>query len=130
LYYTPASKPPSLGRVRAQTCALREAVTALEGLVHREAGAERLLRWSTASRRRQTPQELWPLIHESRASQSATAPQKTGRFSDTSGPPHCGTKIPQKTHCGNQDQVVALFPAFLVGAGGDNVDRVHAGLEE
>jgi hypothetical protein len=63
-------------------------------------------------------------------SSSTSQHQKNGRYSDTSYPPHCGAKIHQKTHCGNQGQVVGLCPAFLVEEGGVDVDRVHAGLEE
>ena len=68
----PPPKPPSLGSGRAQTCSLREAVTALEELVHSDAGAEQLICFITAYSSRQTPQELWQLIHEIRASKPAT----------------------------------------------------------
>ena len=54
--------PPSLGSVRAQNFSLREAVIALEELVHSHAGAEQLMCFITAYSSRQTPQELWQLI--------------------------------------------------------------------
>src|SRR6266851_524831 len=76
----PPPTPPSLGSGQAQTCSLREAVTALEALVHSDAGAEQLICFITASSRRQTPQELWQLIHEIRASKPATEHQKNEGF--------------------------------------------------
>jgi hypothetical protein len=79
----PPPTPPSLGSRQAQTCSLREAVTALEALVHSEAGAEQLICFITAYSSRQTPEALWQMIHEIRASQPATAHQKNGRFSGT-----------------------------------------------
>jgi hypothetical protein len=68
----PPPKLPVLGGVRAQTFSLREAVTALEELVHSDEGAEQLIRFITAYSSRQTPQKLWQLIHEIRASKPAT----------------------------------------------------------
>jgi hypothetical protein len=64
----PPSKPSPLDSVRAETFSLQEAVTALEELVQSDEGAEQLICFITAYSSRQTPQELWQLIHEIRAS--------------------------------------------------------------
>src|SRR5712691_13270209 len=79
----PPPMPPSLGSGQAQTCSLREAVTALEELVHSDAGAEQLICFITAYSRRQTHQELWQLINEISASKPATEHQKNGRYSES-----------------------------------------------
>ena len=53
----------------------------LAELVQSEAGVEQLMGFLTASSSRQTPEELWQMLHETRVSQPATAHQKNERFS-------------------------------------------------
>ena len=60
--------PAFLGSGQAQTGSLQEAVTLLEELVQSEVGAKQLIGFITAYSSRQTPEELWQLIHEIRAS--------------------------------------------------------------
>ena len=53
---------------------LREAMIALEQLVQSDEGAEQLIRFLTTYDRRQTPEQLWQLVREMRASASASNP--------------------------------------------------------
>jgi hypothetical protein len=80
------TRPPSLGNGQAQSGSLQEAVTILEERVQSEAGVEQLMGFLTASRSRQTPEELWQMLHEIRVSQPATAHQKNERFPGATPP--------------------------------------------
>jgi len=63
-------QPPKTPRcgIRAKTFSLQEAITAIEQLVQSDEGAEQLIRFITAYSSRQTPEQLWQLIREIRAS--------------------------------------------------------------
>ncbi len=53
----------------------REAMIALEQLVQSDEGAEMIIRFITTYDRRQTPEHLWQLVREIRASPTSHARQ-------------------------------------------------------
>ena len=54
---------------------LREAMIALEQLVQSDEGAEMMIRFITTYDRRQTPEHLWQLVREMRASPASHTPR-------------------------------------------------------
>jgi len=68
------SQTPQCGR-QGTSGSLGEAITALEQLVQSDAGAEPLIRFITAYSSQQTPEQLWQLIREIRASVPAVSPR-------------------------------------------------------
>lgn len=62
--------------LRAQTFSLQAAVWAIAELAKSDEGAEQLIRCITAFSSRQTPEELWQLIHEIRASAPASGSRR------------------------------------------------------
>ncbi len=64
--------PPS---IRTQPFSPQQIVSAIEELSKSDEGAEQLIRFITAYSSRQTPEELWQLIHEIRSSTPTSSPR-------------------------------------------------------